>query len=100
LAKAKILNLIKRRFLEERTTILSFNTTHFLADIRQFHINWQFQLMSISDWNTLEGFRTPTDLTGALGNFNIYVAVSNVEISCKKYFKYEKSSNFYCLDIT
>ncbi|WP_200525341.1 DUF6402 family protein [Burkholderia pseudomallei] len=96
-AKLKILNRIKKRFSEERTTNLSFNTAQSLSDIRQFHIDWQFQLSSISDGDTFEG-RTLSDLTGALANFNIYAAVGNVEISGEKYFRYENTSNFYCLD--
>lgn len=96
-AKLKIMNRIRKRFSEDRTTNLSFNTTQSLTDIQQFHIDWQFQLTSISDGDTFEGL-TPTDLTGALANFNIYVAVGNVEVSGEKYFRYENSNNAYCLD--
>lgn len=97
LARKKVFDKIGKRFSEEKTTNLSFSTTQSLADIRQFHIDWQFQLASISDWNTMEG-RAPTDLTGALANFNIYVAIGRVEVSGEKYFRYEKSNNFYCFN--
>ncbi len=97
LATKKVFDKISKRFSNEKTTSLSFSATQLLRDIRQFHIDWQFQLLSISDWNTMEG-RAPTDLTGALANFNICVAIGNVEISGEKYFRYERSNNFYCLD--
>ncbi|WP_198388843.1 DUF6402 family protein [Burkholderia ubonensis] len=97
LAKGKILAQIKKRFSEDRGANLSFNTTQSLSDIRQFHIDWQFQLASISNWDTFENL-TPTDLTGALANFNIYVAIGNVEISGEKYYRYEQPSNLYCVD--
>lgn len=97
LAKKKIFDKISARFSENRGANLGFNTGSSLSDIRRFHIDYQFQLTSISDWDTLDG-RTPTDLTGALANFNIYVAIGNVEISGEKYFRYEKPSNLYCLN--
>ncbi|WP_322081453.1 DUF6402 family protein [Burkholderia sp. BCC1972] len=97
LAKKKILNRIRNQFLEKRGANLNFNTSQLENNILQFHINWQFQYIPISDWDTLENL-TPTDLTGALANFNIYVAIGNVEISGEKYFRYDKTSNFYCID--
>ncbi|MDP9581003.1 UNVERIFIED_ORG: hypothetical protein J2791_000284 [Burkholderia contaminans] len=96
-ARTKILAKINKMFSEDRGANLNINTTQFLSDIRQFHIDWQFQLASISNWDTLENL-TPTDLTGALANFNIYAAIGNLEISGEKYFRYEKTSNFYCLN--
>ncbi|AKN68066.1 hypothetical protein G5B88_02905 [Herbaspirillum seropedicae] len=96
-AKQKILTRIRKRFSEERTNDLSFNTSQSLTDLLQFHIDWQFQLSSLSDGDTFDGF-TLTDLTGALANFNIYVAVGSVDISGEKYFRYEKSKSLYCLD--
>lgn len=97
IAKLKILNRIKKRFSEERTTHLGFNTSQFLSNLLQFHIDWQFQLTSLSDGDTFDGL-TLTDLTGGLANFNIYIAVGNVDISGEKYFRYERSQNIYCLD--
>ncbi|GAB2903864.1 DUF6402 family protein [Paraburkholderia jirisanensis] len=97
LAKKKTFDHIYKRFLEERGVNLSFNTSLSLADIRQFHIDWQFQLTALSDWDTMENLAL-TDLTGALANFNIYVAIGNVEISGEKYYRYQKTGNFYCLN--
>jgi len=97
LAKTKIFNRINKRFLEKREPNLSFITSQSTKDPLQFHIDWQFQFAAISDWDTLENL-TPTDLTGALANFNIYAAIGNVEISGEKYFRYEKTSNIYCTD--
>lgn len=94
-ARTKILARANKMFSENRGANLNINTTQFLSDILQFHIDWQFQLASIGNWDTLENL-TPTDLTGALANFNIYAAVGNVEITGEKYYRYEKTSNFYC----
>ncbi|WP_172441862.1 DUF6402 family protein [Burkholderia sp. IDO3] len=87
---------VKNLFLE-RSSTLNFNTSRLTRDLLKFHNDWQFQLLPIRNWETLENF-TPTDLTGALANFNIYIAIGNVEISNEKYFKYEKSGNFYCIN--
>lgn len=97
LAREKILTRIERQFWENRGANLNINTGHLLNDILQFHKNWQFQLTPISNWDTLENL-APTDLTGALANFNIYAAIGNVEIFGDKYFRYVKTSNFYCID--
>lgn len=83
----------------ERNSVFSFNTSAFLRDIRQFHIDWQFQKLAISDGDTFDGI-TLTDLTGALANFNIYAAIGNVDISTEKYYKYEKDNTLYCLNAT
>ncbi|QIX19595.1 hypothetical protein FOB32_24235 [Burkholderia multivorans] len=88
-----------RKLFTERNSVFSFNTTPFLGDLRKFHVDWQFQKLAISDFNTLDG-RTPNDLTGALANFNIYAAIGNVEISTEKYFKYERDNTLYCLNAT
>lgn len=89
---------IRNLFLDRHST-LNFNTSGFIENLPKFHSDWQFQLSSISNFDTLENF-APTDLTGALANFNIYAAIGSVEISGEKYFRYEKSGNFYCLNAT
>ncbi|MBR7930149.1 hypothetical protein CRM91_06880 [Burkholderia ambifaria] len=90
---------VKKLFLERHST-LNINTSRLTGDLRKLHNDWQFQLLPIRNWDTLHNL-TPTDLTGALANFNIYVAIGNVEISSReKYFKYEKSGNSYCLNAT
>lgn len=90
--------VVKNLFLERNPTF-SFNTSRLTGDLLKFHNDWQFQLPPISNWDTLENF-SPTDLTGALANFNIYIAIGNVEISNEKYFKYDKPGNFYCINAT
>ncbi len=87
---------VKNLFLE-RSSTFNFNTSRLTRDLLKFHNDWQFQLLPIKNWETLENF-APTDLTGALANFNIYIAIGNVEISNEKYFKYDKSGNFYCIN--
>jgi len=90
---------VKKLFLERHST-LNINTSRLTGNLRKLHNDWQFQLLPIRNWDTLHNL-TPTDLTGALANFNIYVAIGNVEISSReKYFKYEKSGNSYCLNVT
>ncbi|RQR29355.1 hypothetical protein DIE23_22170 [Burkholderia sp. Bp9143] len=87
---------VKHLFLERNPTF-NFNTSQSTDNLLKFHNDWQFQMLSIRNWDTLENF-APTDLTGALANFNIYTAIGNVEITCEKYFKYEKSGNLYCIN--
>ncbi|RQR43541.1 hypothetical protein DIE04_02135 [Burkholderia sp. Bp8994] len=89
---------VKKLFLERNSTF-NFNTSRFIRDLPKFHNDWQFQLLPIINWDTLENL-SPTDLTGALANFNIYIAIGNVEISSERYFKYEKSGNLYCINAT
>ena len=101
IARKKILKKIHEIFINENSTNLSFNTTSFLDDIRQFHIDWQFQLTKISTLNTTAGATfTPTDLSGSLGTFDIYVAIGNVDVSCDKYYicNSMKETKAYCID--
>ena len=91
-------SFVKKLFFDRNSTF-NFNTTSFTGNLQKFHNDWQFQLSKIGNFDTLENL-SPTDLTGALANFNIYAAIGNVEISSEKYFKYEKSSTFYCLSAT
>ncbi|MCA8033201.1 DUF6402 family protein [Burkholderia arboris] len=91
-------SFVKELFLERNSTF-NFNTASFTRNLHKFHNDWQFQLSKIGNWDTLENL-SPTDLTGALANFNIYAAIGNVEISSEKYFKYEKSGTLYCLSAT
>ncbi len=86
-----------RQLFESRNSNLSVDTSQFLGDLRNFHADWQFQKLTISDGDTFNGL-TLTDLTGSLANFNIYAAVGNVEISTEKYFRYERGRTLYCLN--
>lgn len=88
-----------RQLFESRNSNLNVDTSRFLGDLRNFHADWQFQKLMISDADTFNGL-TLTDLTGSLANFNIYAAVGNVEISTEKYFKYERGRTLYCLNAT
>ena len=100
-AKKKIIEQIKKKFIEQNSLALSFDTTPHINDLRQFHVDWQIQFQAISTSNTLDGLYM-TDLTGTLGNFNIYAAIGTVEVSTEKFFKYDKSakSKAYCIDAT
>ncbi|MFT3847714.1 MAG: DUF6402 family protein [Propionivibrio sp.] len=100
-AKKKIIEQIKKKFIEQNSVSLSFDTTPFISDLRQFHIDWQMQFQTISTSNTLDGLYM-TDLTGTLGNFNIYAAIGIVEVNAEKFFKYDKNAGTksYCIDAT
>ena len=82
-----------QKLFADRNSVFSFATSAFTDDLHKFHTDWQFQLLPISNWDTLENL-APTDLTGALANFNIYVAIGNVEVSVEKYFRYENTGKF------
>ena len=100
-AKENVLKRIHGIFVNQNPASLSFDTTPFLGDIRQFHIDWQFQHAKIRNYNTAEGATfAPTDLTGSLAKFSIYVAIGNVVVSGDKYFKYDSKAGTktYCRD--
>lgn len=98
-AKKKIARHLKAIFVDQGSVNLSFDTSAFINDERQFHIDWQFQFQDIPTSATLDGLAL-TDLTAALGNFNLYAAVGQVDVSAERYFQYdkEKQTKAYCID--
>lgn len=99
LLKNKILRQVSDEF---RTTKSARPTSSFTAriinsDIRQFHLDWQFQRRKV---NTFHGssWLTPTEVTAALGNFALYAAVGRFEIQGERYFNYKKAPYEYCMD--
>ncbi|WP_237741841.1 DUF6402 family protein [Herbaspirillum rubrisubalbicans] len=96
-AATGIVKTFVEKLFKDGSSTFSFNTSRFLDDLLNFHVDWQFQKLTISDADTFDGL-TLTDLTGSLANFNIYAAIGNVEISTEKYFRYERGSNLYCLN--
>lgn len=98
-AKKKILRQLKNTFVNKGAVESSFDTTAFVNDEREFHIDWQFQFQEIPTSATLDGLLL-TDLTAALGSFNLYAAVGKVEISAEKYFQYDQQKKIktYCVD--
>ncbi|VWB12108.1 hypothetical protein BPS26883_00403 [Burkholderia pseudomultivorans] len=98
-AKKKITRHLKSIFIDQGSINLSFDTSAFVGDERQFHIDWQFQFQDIPTSATLDGLAL-TDLTAALGNFNLYAAVGQVDVSAERYFQYdkEKQTKAYCID--
>lgn len=101
-AKTELKRILHRHlnsvFLAQRN--LSFTTERFLSDLRQFHINWQFQHLIVSEEDTLTKAWGITDLTGALANFNLYAAIADATVSGEKYFKYNnlKKTKTLCQD--
>ncbi|UWE18476.1 DUF6402 family protein [Herbaspirillum huttiense] len=99
LLKNKILRQVSDEF---RTTKSARPASSFIAriinsDIRQFHLDWQFQRRKV---NTFHGssWLTPTEVTAALGNFALYAAVGRFEIQGERYFNYKKAPYEYCMD--
>lgn len=95
-AKHIVRNRLHETFVGQNSASLSFDTTPFTRDLRQFHIDWQFQRTDITNWDTMEG-AAPNDLTGTLANFAIYVAIGSVVVYGDKYFNYGKGTKAYCV---
>lgn len=89
--RKKIKNRLNEIFVVQKSIDFSFNTAPFVADLRQFSNDWQFQYGHVSASDTANN-RTTTDLTGALANFNICVAVGNVSVYGDRYHKYDNGS--------
>lgn len=101
-ARQKILKQVKNKFDNSRSAAnLSFDTTPWIGDIRQFHTDWQIQFQAISTINTLDG-SSLTDLTATLGSFNIYAAIGVVEVTVEKFYKYDDKARTktFCADAT
>lgn len=100
-AKIKISRQIRSAFVDQGLADLSFDTTTFFNNQRQFHVDWQFQFQNIPTSATFDGLLL-TDLTAALGNFNLYTAVGRVTVSTEKYFQYNNAekTKTYCIDTT
>ncbi|WP_244146914.1 DUF6402 family protein [Paraburkholderia bryophila] len=98
LIKNKIRPILERGF--QQSIALDFNTKIFLKDLRKFHMDWQFQIVSVSSYDTLTSHLGMTDLTAALANFGIYAAIGHVEVRGDRYYKYDRSAKTrtYCMD--
>lgn len=96
--KKKLTPILEKTFQDSIN--LAFDTTPDVADLRRFHSAWQFQLANISNYDTLTSGLGMTDLTGALANFGIYVAIGRVEVSGNRYYQYSQSekTKTYCID--
>ncbi len=99
LLKNKILRHVSDEFRSTKSTrpTPSFTARIINSDIRQFHLDWQFQRRKV---NTFHGsnWLTPTEVTAALGNFALYAAVGRFEIQGERYFNYKKTPYEYCMD--
>ncbi|QNB07163.1 hypothetical protein G5S34_10515 [Herbaspirillum frisingense] len=99
LLKNKILRHVNDEFRSTKSTrpTPSFTARIINSDIRQFHLDWQFQRRKV---NTFHGsnWLTPTEVTAALGNFALYAAVGRFEIQGERYFNYKKTPYEYCMD--
>ncbi|MFS2113546.1 DUF6402 family protein [Herbaspirillum frisingense] len=77
---------------------LDLDTTDFVVDLRQFHLDWHFQKMEVSILDTTEGVLVLTDLSGALGNFVLYAAIGRAHLNGARYFKYDTDPQQFCMD--
>ncbi|MCA8340893.1 DUF6402 family protein [Burkholderia cepacia] len=100
-AKKKVSKKIAEKFVGTNSTDFSIDSSPYVSDERQFHIDWQFQFQEIPTSATLNGLLL-TDLTAALGNFNLYAAVGRAEVSAEKFFQYDQKNKTktYCVDAT
>ncbi|MEB2558741.1 DUF6402 family protein [Burkholderia cenocepacia] len=98
-AQRKVAKHIKSAFVSSDATDFSIDTASFIGDARQFHLDWQFQFVEVPTYRTLKGLLL-TDLTAALGNFNLYAAVGRAEVSTEKFFQYDakNQTKTYCID--
>ena len=81
IVKEKVIKQLHKTFVEkQQSNNLSFNTTPFINDIRQYHIDWHVQRAVISGMDTLDGWHM-TDLTASVANCNLYAAIGNVDVS-------------------
>jgi hypothetical protein len=90
--KKKIGDVIADKFVGKKLSDFSIDTALASSDLRQFHIDWQFQRADISNYDTLDGLAM-TDLTGALANFAIYVAIGRVEVAGSSFYIYDNHKN-------
>nr|WP_257030304.1 DUF6402 family protein [Paraburkholderia bryophila] len=96
--KNKIKPILERGF--QHSIASDINAKIFLKDLRSFHMDWQFQIVNISSYDTLTNRLGMTDLTAALANFGIYAAIGRVEVGGDRYYKYDRSARTktYCMD--
>ena len=66
------------------------------GDIQTLHKDYQFQLIKVTDLETLNENAGPTDLTASLGNFFYMAAIANAKVYSEKYYDYAASSPRYC----
>ena len=99
--KKKLAAALRARFGDEKSTRLDLDTSGELGDLRQFHNTWEFQYNAVSTFDTLDGLLM-TDLSGALGNFNLYAAIGRVAVQAERYFEYTTAdkTKTYCADAT
>lgn len=96
--KHKLAPFLSKNF--QSSVNLAFDTTSGLSDLRQFHIDWQFQRVDIHNYETLSSGFGMTDLTAALANFGIYVAIGRAEVAGDRYYQYNQieKTKAYCID--
>ena len=92
--------LIEKRFIDNSEAFCGDIDTWKLSKgkIQEFHRDYQFQFVQVSDLETLSGGVGSTDLTASLGNFFYLAAIASAKVHSEKYYNYtEKTSKYCCL---
>ncbi|WP_152974699.1 DUF6402 family protein [Burkholderia pseudomallei] len=120
-AEAKLLALVNREiYTDNAIKALKANVHHFVSkqfidhsvafsgeidswklsngDIQDLHKNYQFQLIKVTDLETLDENAGATDLTASLGNFFYMAAIANAKIYSEKYYNYTGPSPRFCCE--
>ena len=66
------------------------------GDIQKLHKDYQFQLIKVTDLETLDENAGPTDITASLGNFFYMAAIANAKIHSEKYYDYAGVAPRFC----
>ena len=104
-ARARLRDMLRHVVKEKFASSVAFDfqTVGDKGNLVEFCRKWQFQLVNVSSFDTTGGLPyAPTDLTAALANFNIYVAIGRAEFSGDRYYKYDnhEKTKSYCIDLT
>ena len=93
-----ILSIIEKKFLTEGVAFTGDIDTFALAgrNVQNLHRNFQFQMVKISNLDTLDSSFGLTDLTAALANFFLMAAIANASVRSEKYYNYETGTPIYC----
>jgi hypothetical protein len=96
--KSAMRRLVEERFIDSSDAFCGDIDTWRLSKgkIQEFHRDYQFQFIKVSDLETLSGDVGPTDLTASLGNFYYLAAIAAAKVYSEKYYTYAEHTPKYC----
>lgn len=96
--KSDVHHFISKQFIEQNTAFSGDIDSWKLSngDIQTLHKDYQFQLIKVTDLETLDENAGPTDLTASLGNFFYMAAVAKAKVHSEKYYDYSAPSPRFC----